>query len=97
MSKRKGLNETSVKTCCRGRARTSTGQLAIAQCCGGQPQSNQLLDPALHYVCPVIPTPETRGHVCQDSITPQFIAINKRTNAILNNIINLLKLFQPKF
>lgn len=27
--------------CCRGRIRTSTGQLAITQICGGQPQSSR--------------------------------------------------------
>jgi hypothetical protein len=83
---------------CRGRDRTSTEQLAIAQCCGGQPQSGQLLDPALHYVYPVISTPETRGHVCQNSITPQYLDCFKELdNAILKINPSLLKFFQQKF
>jgi hypothetical protein len=62
-------------TSCRGRVRTSTGQLAKAQK-KKQPLSyfKLVVDPshlvsadetALRFVYPVIPTPETRGHVCQ--------------------------------
>ncbi len=53
---------------CRGRGRTSTRWLAIAQSSVVDPgrlspfASEQ---PALHYVYPMILTPETRGHVCQ--------------------------------
>ncbi len=42
---------------CRGRSRTYTRRLAIAQI--------RLVVNPLRYVCPVIPTLETRGHVCQ--------------------------------
>jgi hypothetical protein len=34
---------------------------------------------ALHYVCPVILTPETRGHVCQIS-SPHSIILKRITN-----------------
>jgi hypothetical protein len=59
--------------CCRGRSRTSTGQLAVVQCLVVNPGrlycgpvfTEQQYQSALCYVYPVIPTPETRGHVCQ--------------------------------
>jgi len=51
---------------CRGRDRTSTEQLVVAQSSVVDPGrliiANQ---PALCYIYPVISTPETRGHVCQ--------------------------------
>ena len=51
---------------CRGRDRTSTRQLAIAQSSVVDPgRINIAIETALCYVCPVILTPETRGHVCQ--------------------------------
>src|SRR5688572_18533563 len=59
--------------CCRGRTRTSTRRLANEQCCCGQPQSPGSLQTALSFVYPVTLTPETRGHVCQDFITPQCV------------------------
>jgi hypothetical protein len=42
---------------CRRRIRTFTGQLALAQI--------RLVVNPLCYVYPGLPTPETRGHVCQ--------------------------------
>jgi hypothetical protein len=51
---------------CRGRVRTSTGQLAIAQSSVVDPGRPDIAtQTALYYVYPVIPTPETRGHVCR--------------------------------
>jgi len=51
---------------CRGRVRTSTRQLAIAQSSVVDPGRFYIaIKTALHYVYPVILTPETRGHVCQ--------------------------------
>jgi hypothetical protein len=67
----KGSNR---KTCCRGRVRTFTGQLAIIQ--------SSVVDPgrpgiatkaALYYVYPVIPTSETRRHVCQKFHHPTML------------------------
>lgn len=61
------------KACsCRGRDRTYTKQLDRAQSLvvnPGRPNSWYGRLYALFY--PVIFTPETRGHVCQDFITPQ--------------------------
>ncbi len=52
--------------CCRGRARTFTRQLAIVQSSVVDPGRSYIAaKTALCYVCPVILTPETRGHVCQ--------------------------------
>jgi hypothetical protein len=52
--------------CCRGRVRTFTRQLAIAQSSVVDPGRIDIATyPALCYVYPVILTPETRGHVCQ--------------------------------
>jgi hypothetical protein len=60
--------------CCRGRNRTSTRQLAIAQSSVVDPgRINIAINSALCCVYPVFPTPETRGHVCQNFITPQFV------------------------
>ena len=51
---------------CRGRVRTSTRQLAIAQSSVVDPGRHYIAaTTALYYVYPVILTPETRGHVCQ--------------------------------
>ncbi len=51
--------------CCRGRARTFTGQLAVVQSSVVDPGRPAIAnETALCYVYPVIPTPETRGHVC---------------------------------
>ena len=51
---------------CRGRVRTFTRQLAITQSSVVDPGRTIIADdPALCYVCPVIPTSETRRHVCQ--------------------------------
>jgi len=102
---RNGLSISSVLAClleimrkirCRGRTRTSTGQLAKAQSFSGQPWSAlPMVTSALCYVCPVIPTPETRGHVCQDSITPQYLRTDNTT--ILQLFGNSLNNFQQKF
>src|ERR1035437_1139356 len=66
-------------SCCRGRDRTSTRQLAIAQSSVVDPGRNYIaIKPALHYVYPVILTPETRGHVCQKFHHPTiFIRTNR--------------------
>jgi hypothetical protein len=56
---------------CRGRGRTYTGQLDRTQSLvvnPGRPWLGRLY--VIFY--PVITTPETRGHVCQDFITPQY-------------------------
>jgi len=54
------------KKCCRGRDRTSTGQLVVAQSSVVDPgRSGIATKTALCYIYPVFPTPETRGHVCQ--------------------------------
>ncbi len=51
---------------CRGRDRTSTEQLAKAQSSVVDPgRTNIAVGTALCFVCPVISTLETRGHVCQ--------------------------------
>jgi hypothetical protein len=84
----------SFKKSCRGRDRTSTRQLAIAQSSVVDPGRTPALqrEPALHYVCPVILTPETRGHVCQkfhhptvykNSACPPF----KRRNVVVDKTI----------
>ncbi|MEI7472208.1 MAG: hypothetical protein WCJ85_08110, partial [Chitinophagaceae bacterium] len=52
--------------CCRGRARTFKGQLAAVQSSVVDPGRITIAsNTALCCVYPVIPTPETRGHVCQ--------------------------------
>ena len=52
--------------CCRGRDRTSTEQLVVAQSWVVDPgRINIAIETALCYIYPVTSTPETRGHVCQ--------------------------------
>jgi hypothetical protein len=52
---------------------------------------------ALCSVYPVIFTPETRGYVCQNFITPQYIRTNegailrKKRHFVTNNSIKILK------
>jgi len=55
-------NHMRKRESCRGRDRTSTRRLAIAQRVSGQSWS--AWRSALCYVYPVILTLETRGHVC---------------------------------
>ena len=56
----------SKKSCCRGRDRTFTGQLAVVQSSVVDPgRTNITVGTALYYVYSVFPTLETRGHVCQ--------------------------------
>jgi hypothetical protein len=70
---------------CRGRIRTSTGQLAVAQCSGGQPQSEPMLVGAGITLClSWIPTPETRGHVCQIS-SLHSMSLNSRQAYLKQN------------
>ena len=77
---------------CRGRSRTSTGQLAIAQSSVVDPGREDITTfPALCYVCSVTPTPETRGHVCQKFHHPTVY--KNVDSAILNKIPNTLKIF----
>ena len=60
-------NILTVVLSCRGRDRTSTRQLAVAQSSVVDPGRNLITEEAaLCYVYPVILTPETRGHVCQE-------------------------------
>jgi hypothetical protein len=59
---------------CRGRGRTSTRQLAIAQSSVVDPGRISIAtETALCYVYPVILTPETRGHVCQKVSSPHSV------------------------
>jgi hypothetical protein len=52
--------------CCRGRDRTFTRQLVVAQSSVVDPGRSSIATfAALCYIYPVILTPETRGHVCQ--------------------------------
>ncbi len=72
--KQKAVVKISMRKSCRGRDRTSTEQLVVAQSSVVDPGrliiANQ---PALCYIYPVTSTPETRGYVCQDFITPQSL------------------------
>jgi hypothetical protein len=59
---------------CRGRDRTSTKQLVVAQSSVVDPgRFNIATKAALCYIYPVIFTPETRGHVCQKFHHPTMI------------------------
>ena len=60
--------------CCRGRDRTFTRQLAITQSSVVDPgRAYVATHTALCYVCPVVLTPETRGHVCQKFHHPTML------------------------
>ena len=62
---------------CRGRDRTSTGQLVVAQSSVVDPGRSHIAVPtALRYIYPVFPTPETRGHVCQKFHHPTVLRTN---------------------
>ena len=75
------INQLRAFYCCRGRSRTSTGQLATAQRLSGQPWSAlPMVTSALCCVCPVIPTLETRGHVCQKFHHPTVLKNNYDAN-----------------
>ena len=70
---------------CRGRGQTSTRWLAIAQSSVVDPgRSDITTQSALHYVYPIILTPETRGHVCQKFHHPT-ISNNLYTPTYLKN------------
>jgi len=68
-----------IKTCCRGRDRTFTRQLAITQMVSVvDPGRNIVANTStLCYVYPVILTPETRGHVCQKFHHPTIFLVNQ--------------------
>jgi hypothetical protein len=68
------FNTHKRKNCCRGRDRTSTEQLVVAQSSVVDPgRPNIAVGTALCYIYPVTSTPETRGYVCQNFITPQYV------------------------
>lgn len=59
------LNLSEGFSSCRGRDRTSTEQLVVAQSSVVDPgRSSIATETALCYIYPVTSTPETRGHVC---------------------------------
>jgi hypothetical protein len=62
------------RLCCRGRDRTSTEQLVVAQSSVVDPGLTDIaIRQALCYIYPVTSTPETRGHVCQKFHHPTMI------------------------
>ncbi len=83
---------------CRGRSRTSTEQLAIAQRLVVNPGRGFTrfwrITSALCYVYPVISTPETRGHVCQKFHHPTVYVYKNYNSAMLKKIVVMLEIFQ---
>jgi len=81
---RQGLKNR--KTCCRGRVRTFTRQLAVTQSSVVDPgRSGIATGSALFCVYPVTLTPETRGHVCQKISSPHNVSGNTGKNLIFQN------------
>jgi len=81
---RQGLKNR--KTCCRGRVRTFTRQLAVTQSSVVDPgRSGIATGSALCCVYPVTLTPETRGHVCQKISSPHNVSGNTGKNLIFQN------------
>ena len=89
--KRLGLHVS----CCRGRDRTSTEQLVVAQSSVVDPGrvviANQT---ALCYIYPVISTPETRGHVCLIFHHPTVCCSKNDYIAILSQSARLLQIIK---
>ena len=81
---------------CRGRDRTFTRQLAIVQSSVVDPgHYNIAIVMALYYVCPVILTPETRGHVCQKFHHPTFS--NNSFKLLIVQYYNKKTIYYTKF
>jgi len=82
---------------CRGRDRTSTEQLVVAQSSVVDPgRSSIATKTALCYIYPVTSTPETRGHVCHakpSKACQRFLRLPKRLPVFPFTVLNITSLY----